>query len=515
MSIDCLLAMKTDIINYLRKNKWPLLVAVAAVAVRVIYLLQMSRLPESMVPLVDERWHWEWAQEILNESFWGEGAYFRAPLYPYFLAFLAWITSGSILASKILQVLLSGGTAWLLYRLAEHLFNRSTAIIAGRAYALYGTLVFYETMLLIPSLFLLLTIWGMYRVVIHRDSASWRTWLITGIIFGLAALSRPNILLVIPFLLLWMYLATSPGTRWLNRVRLPAVMAAGVLLIIAPVTLRNAIVTTDFILISSQGGINLYLGNNPEADGLTMLMPEVDLDESVSWREFRRVTRTAAEREVFRELSEAEQSSFWTKKALRFMADHPGPFLTLVWKKSVYFVSGYENSDHADLYHQRTKSSLYSVLLWNKLIYFPFGLLLPLTLVGFFVTRKQARQLWPVYIFILAYIPTIVLFLVTARHRLPLVPFMILLASAGLVALWRSWRNLGGRQLAVIAIVFLGGLVIFNRTYYDEGYFSPFQTYFNDGIRYAALGDLEQAERAFLMADRAYPYSPALLGNLA
>lgn len=507
--------MKTNITNYLRKNKWPLVVALAAIAVRVIYLFQISRSPEAMVPLVDERWHWEWAHEILNESFWGEGAYFRAPLYPYFLAFLAWITSGSILASKMLQVLLTGGTAWLLYRLAEHLFNRTTAIIAGLAYAIYGTMVFYETMFLIPALFLLLTVWGMYRVIVYRDSTSGRTWLLTGIIFGLAALSRPNILVVIPFLLLWMYLAASPGTPSSKRLRLPAVMVAGVLLMIAPATVRNAVVTGEFILISSQGGINLYLGNNPQADGLTMLMPEVDLDESVSWREFRRVTRIAAEREVFRELSEAEQSSFWTKKALRFVADHPGQFLALVWKKSVYLVSGYENSDNADLYHQRTKSSFYSVLLWNKAIYFPFGLLLPLALVGLYVTRKQARQLWPVYIFLLAYIPSIVLFLVTARHRLPMVPFMLLLAAAGLVALWRSWRKMGRRQLIVIAVVFLGGLALFNRTYYDEGYFSPFQTYFNDGIRYVALGDLERAEQAFLMAERAYPYSPALLGNLA
>lgn len=512
---DTLHDMKAGIKNYLQQNKWPLVVALAAVAIRVIYLLQLSRLPESMVPLVDERWHWEWAHEIIEQSFWGREAYFRAPLYPYFLALLAWVTSGSVLASKMLQVVLTGGTAWILYRLSEHLFNRTTAVVAGLAYAFYGTLVFYETMFLIPVLFLFLTVWGMYRVIVYRESVSWRTWLLTGVIFGLAAISRPNILLIVPFLLLWMFVTASPDGGWLKRMRIPAITAAGVILMIAPVTLRNALVTGDFILISSQGGINLYLGNNPEADGLTMLMPEVDLDESVDWREFRRVTEFAAEQEAFRELSEAEQSSFWMKKALRFMSENPGQFLSLVWTKTIYLVSGYENSDNADLYHQRTKSSLYSVLLWNKVIYFPFGLLLPLALVGLCVCRKQARRLWPVYIFLLAYIPTIVLFLVTARHRLPLVPFLIMLAAGGVVTLWQSRREIGRGELAVVAIVFLGGLGVFNRTYLDKGYFNPFQTYFNDGIRYAALGDLERAEQAFLMAERAYPYSPSLLGNLA
>lgn len=500
--------------DFLRNNRWPIIVAVAAVAVRVAYLLDWSRVPDFVIPMVDEKWHWLWANEIINESFWGESAYFRAPLYPYFLAFLSWITGGSILMSKILQVLLSGGTAWFIYRLAEKLFNQKAAILAGLIYAVYGVLVFYEGMFLIPILFLFFTVWGMYRIVEYRGSSSWKTWLLTGILFGLATISRPNILIVMPFLTLWLFFISDKKAAFLKRVSVPLYLIIGVILMILPVTVRNIVVVGEPILISSQGGINLYLGNNTEADGLTMLMPEVDLDESVSWQQFETVTKRAAQAEAGRSLSESELSSFWTGKAIDFIFEHPGQFMGLLWKKSAYLVSGFENSDNIDIYRQRRKSFLHKILVWAKPIYFPFGLLLPLTIVGIFVTRKDIKSLMPLYIFMLAYIPSIILFLVTARHRLPLIPFMIVIAAGGLVALWKSLRKQPPRDLIIIIALFLVPLFVLNRTFYEANPASEFQFYFNEGIKYEKLGDYRKAEEAYLLADMDYPYSLALLNNL-
>ncbi len=500
--------------NFLKHNRWPLIIAAAAVLIRFVYLWELSRLPDFAVLIVDEKWHWLWAEEIRKESFWGAGAYFRAPLYPYFLALLAWITSGSILVSKLLQVLLTGGTAWFIYRLAERLFSHKAAILAGFIYAAYSVLIFYESTFLIPVLFLFLLVWGMFRVVAYRESQSWLTWLATGAVFGLAAISRPNVLLVLPFLLLWLFLTGTKVGGLARRIKFPAVLLAGLVIPILPVTIRNAAVTGDFMLISSQGGINLYLGNNPEADGLTMLMPEVDLDESVPWDQFEIVTKTAAEREAGRELSSAELSSFWTAKALKFMVNNPGTFLSLVWKKTVFLLSGFENSDNTDIYHQQTKSALYSFLLWEKPIYFPFGLLLPLFLVGLYATRKEHRKLMPIYIFLLCYIPSIILFLVTARHRLPLVPFMIIVAAGGLVTLWQAIRKQSPGQLAAILLIFVVPLLVFNRTYYGETKTSPFQIYFNEGMAFEKIGDYARAEQSYLRADRDYPYSAPLINNL-
>ena len=500
--------------DFLIKHKWPLIVAAAALLVRLVYLIELSTKPGFSVPMVDELWHWEWAHEILNKSFWGEGAYFRAPLYPYFLAFLTWITDSSIFWSKLLQLLLCGGTAIFLYRLADRLFDRRVAIISGFIYAFYGTLVFYETMYLIPVLFLFLIVWGMYRLVAYADSPSLKTWLVTGLIFGLAALARPNVLVVIPFLMLWLFFRHRQPLVRSKRVLTPLLLLVGVMVAIAPVTVRNKIVTGDFILISSQGGVNFYIGNNEYANGLWMAMPEIDLNQSITWSQFIPITKQIAEKEAGQPLSDAEQSAFWTGKAVDFIIDHPGHFVSLVFRKSVYLLSGFENSDNTDIYYQRGKSYLFSALLWDMLVYFPFGMLLPLSLVGIYLCRRDLKKLWPLYIFLLAYAPTITLFLVTARHRLPLLPFLIVLAAAGLVKLRTARKQRQVRQVIIALVIIHAAALATNRTYFDIGSSNPFQIHFNNGIKFERLEDYAAAEKEYLAADALYPYSPSLINNL-
>ena len=483
---------------------------------RVFYLVELSNQPGFSVPMVDEKWHWLWAQEILDKSFWGEGSYFRGPLYPYLLAFLYFITDASIFWAKFLQILICGLTAAFIFKIGRGLFNETVGAISGFVYVFYGTLVFYETMFLIPVLFLFFLVWAMSRLIENQDSSSLKSWLITGLIFGLAAITRPNIIIVVPFLALWLFFRQrQPALDWKISIRPALVLVAGMFLAIAPVTIRNYAVTGDIILISSQGGINLYLGNNEAADGLTMIMPEVELSQSITWDMFIPVTSAAAERELGRELTDAEVSSFWTGKAVSFVVNNPGKFLGLVWKKSIYLLSGFENSDASDIYYQRKKSGLYSLLVWDNIISFPFGLLLPLVFLSLFVLRHDFKKLLPLYIFILAYIPSIVLFLVSARHRLPLVPFLIVIAGAGVYTLFKSARKLTRPNLALALTIFATAVIIFNMKFYDLGVPNPFQIHFNDGLTHYRLGDYKKAEQAYLLADKTFPYSSALLVNLA
>jgi tetratricopeptide (TPR) repeat protein len=375
-------------------------------------------------------------------------------------------------------------------------------------------MLFYDVMFLIPVLFLFFTVWGMYRLVAYQSSISIRTWLLTGIIFGLAAISRPNILLAMPLLLLWVYFSHGNGKSFLYKIKLPVVLVIGMIITIAPVTIRNIIVTGDFILISSQGGVNLYLGNNETASGLSMLMPEVDLSENLSWSQFIPATKAAAQREAGRELSDAEQSSFWTNKAVNFIVNNPGKFLGLVWRKCVYLISGFENSDNSDIYYERGKSYLYSALLWNYLLKFPFGLLFPLTILGIYLTRKDWKRLLPLYLFLIGYIPTIVLFLVTARHRLPLIPFMIIIATSGLIKLFQLFKKRSMGQIIPSAAIFIITIFVVNNVYYDEGGQNDFQIHFNAGIKNEHLDDLVGAEKEYKLADQYFPYSASLLTNL-
>jgi tetratricopeptide (TPR) repeat protein len=497
------------------KKQYPGLVAAAAtIVVRFIYLLQIQNSPTFNAPLVDQEWHWKWAGDILGGSFLGGGAYFRAPLYPYFLAFLRLITDSSFFWVRFLQVLLSAGTAFILVKLAEKLFNRTTAVVAGLIYAFYGTLVYFDTTLLIPVLFIFLSVLGVYLLVAYRKSSFWLTWLATGLVLGLAAITRPNILAVIPFLILWAVLRDRAILSRSVRLKTAAIMVLGVILPIIPVTVKNVAKSGDFILISSQGGINFYLGNNSDADGLTVVMPELDRTRLPGWQEFIPTTNAIAERESRRGLSEGEISSFWTRKALNFISDHPGDFLVLTFKKFVYLISGFEHSNNADIYFDRSESSLLSILIWRGPIYFPFGLLLPFAFAGIWLYRKQTYVLWPVYIFLIAYALTVLAFFITARYRLPLVPFLILPAAAGAVRAVSVIRQRKSLEAAVAIVLLVVSLLVINRTYFDEGFSNQFQNYLNLGASFEKQGKLAEAEQQYRKALEYYPHSGSAYNDL-
>jgi len=500
--------------EWLKNNKWPLVIFLAAILIRLIYLLQIRSNPSFENPMVDELWHLNWAREILDGQIVGDETYFRGPLYPYFLALIYGITGESIFFSRLLQLVLGSFSAVIVYAVGKRLLGKTVGIIGGFIFAAYGTMIFYEAMYLIPVLYIFLILSAFLFLLKGRDANSLRNWILAGFLLGLAAIARPNILLLVPFILFWIYFAAKQGREKSDRLKTTGIYLLAVLIPVFAVTLRNLVVTGELILISSQGGVNLYIGNNPDTEGLTMLMPEVRIDESLPWSEFTDATRAAAEREAGRDLTPAEESSFWTRKAVSFILNNPGKFVTITFKKLVYFLNGFENSDNADIYFTRNYSSLFSILLWKKPLLFPFGLLLPLTLAGIAATWHRRKELILLYIFMIGYIPTVVLFLVTARHRLPVIPFMIILAAAGAFWIYRHIKEKRWNRVGMTGAILVISLLLVNRTYFEIGFQNESQIHFNLALSHERDNDLANAEKEYKLALETNPYSPTILNNL-
>ncbi len=490
------------------------MIFLAAFLLRLIYILEQSKNPTFAVPMVDEKWHLEWARDIIQRTLWGDEAYFRGPLYPYLLAFFLYITGDSLFWTRFIQILIGSGSAVLVFLIGRRIFGRNPGIIAGFITALYGTIIFYEAMFLIEVVYVFLLLAGFLMILKARESSRLLPWFGAGLVLGLAAIARPNILFIVPLILIWILFLNRKEIAVKLRIYKSAVYFVGLLLPVFIVAARNVAVTGEFILISSQGGVNLYIGNNPDADGLTMLMPEVKLDETLPWNEFTAATKRAAESETDRSLTAGEESSFWNRKAFSFILENPGQFLTLTFRKLVYFLVGFENSDNNDIYYTRNYSYVLKALLWNGPLYFPFGLLLPLAVVGVMSGWNRRRELSLLLIFIAGYIPTVILFLVTARHRLPVIPFMAVLAGAGIwylkeLAGKKDWKKL---TLVLIAPALI--LIIFNQTYFEIGFQNLWQVHFNQALAYEKLGDLPAAEKEYLAALADNPHSPVILNNL-
>lgn len=500
--------------KFIRDNRWPLVIFLAAFFLRLVYLIQIKSNPAFSYPMVDELWHLTWAREIIGGNFWGDEAYFRGPLYPYLLAAFVGITGDSIFWTRFIQIIIGSFSAVLVYLLGRQFFSKTVGIIAGFACAAYGTLIFYESMFLIPVIYIPLILTAVYLLKKIEKSNRAISWLTAGFVLGLAATARPNILLLVPLIMIWAYFGIRAVRNDKRKFIIPVIYLLGVLIPVLAVTARNLAVTGEFILISSQGGVNIYIGNNPDTDGLTMLMPEVRLDESMSWKDFTGATREAAEAETGTELTAAGESSFWTGKTIDFIVNNPGQFIGNTFKKVVYFLVGFENSDNADIYFTRNYSSLFSILLWRKGIFFPFGLILPLAVIGIFASWKRRRELILLYIFIVGYIPTVVLFLVTARHRLPVVPFLLMFFAAGILFLTETIKKKKWKRLAINIIILAVLIILVNQTYFEIGFQNISQIHFNQALTYERQGNLEKAEEEYIAALETNPLSPTILNNL-
>ncbi|MDE2814176.1 MAG: tetratricopeptide repeat protein, partial [Gemmatimonadota bacterium] len=102
---------------------------------------------------------------------------------------------------------------------------------------------------------------------------------------------------------------------------------------------------------------------------------------------------------------------------------------------------------------------LMSVLLWKTHHFaFPFGLLGPLAAVGMVLAWRHRPQASLLLLCIGAYSASLLLFFITGRYRLPLVPLLLLFAGYALIWLVqqgqaRQWRPLG---IGVALVVLLG-----------------------------------------------------------
>jgi 4-amino-4-deoxy-L-arabinose transferase-like glycosyltransferase len=93
-------------------------------------------------------------------------------------------------------------------------------------------------------------------------------WAVFGLLWGLIALSNPEICIILPVLGLW--IIAGAGRRWPHQLGKAALGALLCLAIIAPWTLRNWHAFHQWVPLRGNFGAELYLGNGPGANGLLM-----------------------------------------------------------------------------------------------------------------------------------------------------------------------------------------------------------------------------------------------------
>ncbi len=501
---------------------WLVLLFATALVVRIIVLAELSRHnPAFLSPDVDSLWHYLWAKSLAKGHWLGESVFYRAPLYPYTLGFWITVFGDNLWLIRIAQAVLSAFSAVMVGLIGWRAFGRSVGVIAGCAWALWGPVVYYDSELLVEVLFVPLTLLAIWLALGRFKSDSGRVWPWLGIggILGLAAITRPNILITLPafWWMAWQHssLRHAEKREIIRTLRRPLAITLGMLLPILPVTARNLFVGHDSVMIAYQGGVNLYIGNNPVADGLTMQMPEVMLDPTLPWDRFVFTTDSIAMAEEGRSLRPSEISSHWTGKAWEYIRAHPRATITSWFAKAYYLFNGFEVGDQTSIYDFTRYSLLLRALIWRKLLYFPFGLIAPLALLGIWWSWSRSHTAGPLTAFVALYSLSVVGFLATARHRLPMVPLMVVFAAVAVLYGWKQIRNRRWKFVSIYGGVALLLTVWLNRPTVDRIMRNPSFTAYQEGLAYDRLGNYDQARQKYEEVIREEPFHLAARRNLA
>jgi 4-amino-4-deoxy-L-arabinose transferase-like glycosyltransferase len=352
------------------RRTWRLSAFLAAVfLLKLIVLAQLQHHPLLQPDAgLDTATYVQLAQRVLEgDVALGPGLYYMSPLYIYFLA-MTFGVSDSFTFVRIVQIALGTAAVGLIFVTARTWFNDRAAWVAAILAALAGVLTFYEILILQSALdtFLTAAALGCLASALRFPSTKLggrRKDLFAGVLFGLQTLNRPNVIVAIAGVVL-VLLA-------IRRARIAAMLVAGVCVALAPVVLRNAVVSHQFALSSSQGGLNLYIGNHASGTGQYVAVPGVRANIDGQSEDTRRV----AEQATGHALTDAQVSSYFTGLALTWAREHPAAAAKLfVRKLMLVFNAQHQWLDFSYPYYAWDAGSILGLLFVGPWLLVPLGL---------------------------------------------------------------------------------------------------------------------------------------------
>jgi len=252
---------------------------------------------------------------------------YRPPGYPFFLATIYWIAGRDLTVVRVVQAVLSAGSCVLLYLLAavllqkeqRLLIRRGVPVLSGLLLAIYESHIFLAGIVLTETLFTFLLLFFLLFLCGFSHRPAFCSW--SAFLLGILALIRPAAVFYLPALF-YADARCLPGgrkgeqSRWrMGRWCLHFLLFC---VPMVPWTIRNALILHAFVPISTNGGVNFYIGHHP---GYSY------------W--------STGEKEAIRartDLNEVEESRLFFRLGLGYILEHPGQTLVDTWRKIVYLL---------------------------------------------------------------------------------------------------------------------------------------------------------------------------------
>lgn len=389
---------------------------------------------------------------IEGNGYGGGTSSYWPPGQPFFLAAIYTVFGYNLQIAYIFEALISSLTCIVIYYIGKTVLNKKIGIISSLIAALYPTFIIYSGSLNTETLFIFLFTLSIIGILkIHEDPSA-KNILIAGVSFGLAILVRPAILGLIPFILIWMLLSSKDRKR--DLIKFIAIFLIAIT-VVSPWTIRNYNVHHEFVLVSTNGGVNFWIGNNREATG------------TYKWTNM-------TNNPIINISDEIKRDRIGYEKGLEFIKENPHIFLILTLKKFAHFWRfelNFFTLYFGECFINPIPKWLFMVL--APLTVLPFIILLPLAIFGIIFYQKWDRKAYLLILLIFYYILIHSIVFASSRYHLQITPYLIIFAAYGICSINRVRSEIksgDSKTKRKVIIFFLSIAVLIATWYYSTCY---------------------------------------------
>lgn len=430
--------------------RWLTVVLVVALAVRIVWVVAVQPDPRDG-RFDDTVWYYYAARHLAQ----GDGYVFPgdafcrfgdtigcdelpptalwAPGYPLTLAALFQLPGDDVAWARALNVAAGLALVAGVYYLGARLWRQRAGLLAAAITALFPSQIFFSSLVLSESLFAALAV-GLLCLALAwtmgREAAPWRVFAV-GVAAGALAMVRPEGLIFAGVIVL-AWLAVRPGKPG-RAVAYTGLLAAGILVLVIPWSVRNAIQLDAPVFGTTGLGQVLIQAHHPEADGYPEYWIASDL-----WNRYSDVA--LPEREV-------RVNSAGIRESFTYAREHPGRELELMPQRFAAFYRGDRGAliwnrvpDGAGAQELSASAADRLGLLSDVYYYAVIGV----GLIGlpFWLRRVRGQHTLLAGPILVYSVMWALLFTGEARYHLPLLPVFALVAAIGLAAITeRVWAR--------------------------------------------------------------------------